>query len=47
MTLAIDNAGNSRQLYMINCMNAPKHLQLVQKSEKLLLWSVDLWTKVF
>lgn len=33
MTLAIDNGGNSRQLYVINCMNVPKAL-LVQKNEK-------------
>jgi len=42
MILAIDNVGNGRQLYIINCMNVPKHLQLVQKNEKLLLWCAQV-----
>ena len=32
MTEAIDNVGSSRQLYIIICMNVPKHLQFVQKN---------------
>ncbi len=38
MTLATDNVGNRRQMYIINCMNVPKYPQLDQKNEKLLLW---------
>jgi len=34
MTKAIDDVGNSRQLYIINSMNVSKHLQFVQKTVK-------------
>ncbi len=37
MTIATDNVGNRRQMYIISCMNVPKQL-LVQKNEKLILW---------
>ncbi len=37
MTLATDNVGNCRQMYIFNCMNVPKKSQLVQKNEKLLV----------
>ncbi len=53
MTIATDNVGNSRQMYIISCMNVPKQSQLVQKNEKLLLWCAQVtrwcggWTSSF
>ncbi len=53
MTIATDNVGNSRQMYIISCMNVPKQSQLVQKNEKLLLWCAQVtrfcggWTNSF
>ncbi len=53
MTIATDNVGNRRQMYIINCMKVPKQLQLVQKNEKLLLWCAQVtrwcwgWTSSF
>ncbi len=53
MTLATENVGNSRQMYIISCMNVPKQSQFVQKNEKLLLWCAQVtrwcggWTSSF
>ncbi len=53
MTIATDNVGNSRQMYIISCMKVPKQSQLVQKNEKLLLWCAQVtrwcggWTSSF
>ncbi len=53
MILATENAGNRRQMYVIDCMNVPKQSQLVEKNDKLLLWCAQVtrrcggWTSSF
>lgn len=39
MIKATDNLGNSRELYIIICMDAPKYLQLVQEMRN---WFFDV-----
>lgn len=36
MTSATDNVGNIRELHIIICVDVQKHLQPVQRNEKLL-----------
>lgn len=45
MTQAIDNAKNSRQLYMSICMNVQKHLQYVKHNNDIMMCTRDkeLW----
>ncbi len=42
MTIATDNIGKRRQMYIISCMNVPKQSQLVQTNEKL-FYDVHKW----
>ncbi len=42
MTIATDNVGKRRQMYIISCTNVPKQSKLVQKNEKLCLWCAQL-----
>ncbi len=41
MTIATDDVGNRRQMYIISCMNVPKQSLLVQKNKK--LYDVHKW----
>ncbi len=47
MTIASDNVGNRRQMYINSCMNVPKQSQLVQKNDTLFIMCTRGWGGCF